>query len=308
MNEQLLKDIILSNNLDLHKKIILNYPLNLLLKKRVEYGDDKTSFILMLLMLPRVEYCMKYIKFLKYFTFTEIKILVPLIYPSNILTLSYCKDINFSLYLNLIEFMTIEQIRIVLCRCNIELYLEILNKLTRKQLMYGLKDISEDRYWLSLKNMSFKDLTYFVEGVSISHKSIFISRILEISDIGDNLLDLAPQYIVMCFIYRETFELIIKDWARLPVYLSSIVLKVIDGKKLLIISDLCTIEEWGRLCAGMDAYLRDELEDEIIKLEILETNSIESVNLIYFCRTYSRFKGLQHIFSLLKESRDLESN
>ena len=308
LNEQLLKDIILSNNLDLHKKIILNYPLNLLLKKRVEYGDDKTSFILMLLMLPRVEYCMKYIKFLKYFTFTEIKILVPLIYPSNILTLSYCKDINFSLYLNLIEFMTIEQIRIVLCRCNIELYLEILNKLTRKQLMYGLKDISEDRYWLSLKNMSFKDLTYFVEGVSISHKSIFIARILEISDIGDNLLDLAPQYIVMCFIYRETFELIIKDWARLPVYLSSIVLKVIDGKKLLLISDLCTIEEWGRLCAGMDAYLRDELEDEIIKLEILETNSIESVNLIYFCRTYSRFKGLQHIFSLLKESRDLESN
>ena len=308
LQEQLLKDLILSNDLELHKKIILNYPLDLLLKKREEYGEEKTSFILMLLMLPRVEYCAKYINFLKYFTYKEIKILVPLIYPSNILTLSYCKDINFSLYLNLVEYMTIDQIRIVLCKCNIELYLDIFNRLTRRQLMYGLKDISEDRYWLSLKTIGFKDLSYLVEGVSVSHKSIFIDRILEVLELGDNLLDLVPQYIVMCFNYRETFELIISEWAKIPVYLSSIILEVVDGKRLLMISELCSIEEWGRLCSGMSGYLRDELEDEIVKLEILEINSIESVNLIYFCRTFSRFSGLHHIFSLLKDSRDREGD
>ena len=186
--------------------------------------------------------------------------------------------------------------------------IDIFNRLTRRQLMYGLKDISEDRYWLSLKTIGFKDLSYLVEGVSVSHKSIFIDRILEVLELGDNLLDLVPQYIVMCFNYRETFELIISEWAKIPVYLSSIILEVVDGKRLLMISELCSIEEWGRLCSGMSGYLRDELEDEIVKLEILEINSIESVNLIYFCRTFSRFSGLHHIFSLLKDSRDREGD
>ena len=303
-HETLLKDIILSNSLIIHKKIILNYPLELLLKKRNDYGDTHTSFILMLLMLPRVEYSVKYLKYFHYFTFSEMKILVPLIYPSYILSLSYCKEMSFSLYLNLVEYMNIDQVRLLLEKCNIELYLDIFGRLTRKQILHGLKNISEERFWVSLKTVSFTDLPYLIEGINISHKDIFINRILELAYIGENLLHMLPQYLVMCFNYRETFEIIIGEWPNLPIYLTSIILKVVNGKKLLIISELCTIEEWGRLCIGMDTYLRDELENEILNLEILESNSIESVNLIYYCKTFCRYNGLQHIFMLLKNNND----
>ena len=103
----------------------------------------------------------------------------------------------------------------------------------------------------------------------------------------------------MCFIYRETFEYIIDYWSRLEPYLITIILDILDGKKLLRISEECSLSEWSILCDNMNRYHINNLCIEIIKLSSLVRESSDTYNLLYFCRTFEKYIELNHIFSII---------
>ena len=222
-------------------------------------------------------------------------------YPCYIILLADCKKISYSLYLNLIPYMNNKQIEFVLENCNTELFLEIFNRLTSVHLLHSTNKLSEKKFWLSLKSVSFNKLSYFIEGTTTSHKQIFMDKILGMVSSAGILLNLAPQYQIMCFIYRETFEYIISYWSSLEPYLLTIILDVLDSKKLLRISEECNLSEWSILCDNMDKYHINDLSIEILKLTSLVRNNLDTYNLLYFCRTFERYIELNHIFTILTD-------
>jgi hypothetical protein len=263
--------------------------------------DNPVTFTTLLMTLPRIEYCSLYIEYITEYSFEEMKRLVPLIYPCYIILLADCKKISYSLYLNLIPYMNNKQIEFVLENCNTELFLEIFNRLTSVHLLHSTNKLSEKKFWLSLKSVSFNKLSYFIEGTTTSHKQIFMDKILGMVSSAGILLNLAPQYQIMCFIYRETFEYIISYWSSLEPYLLTIILDVLDSKKLLRISEECNLSEWSILCDNMDKYHINDLSIEILKLTSLVRNNLDTYNLLYFCRTFERYIELNHIFTILTD-------
>jgi hypothetical protein len=279
--------------------LVSRYPYKYISEHLKSITDNTVTFTTMLITLPRIEYCSKYIKYLPCFSFEELKRLVPLIYPCYILLLADCEKVSYSLYLNLIPYMNNTQIEFVLDNCNTEMFLEIFNRLTLDHLLKSTSKLSEKKFWISLKTVSFSKLSYLIEGTTISHKRIFIDKILGIVSSSDILLNLAPQYQIMCFIYRETFEYIIDYWSRLEPYLITIILDILDGKKLLRISEECSLSEWSILCDNMNRYHINNLCIEIIKLSSLVRESSDTYNLLYFCRTFEKYIELNHIFSII---------
>ena len=195
--------------------------------------------------------------------------------------------------------MTCEQIEFVLEASNIRLYVDIFSKLTSKQLLYGLSKLSEDKFWLSLKSVAFRRLVYFIEGTKISHKDIFINKILDIANVNNILTKLVPQYQVMCFTYRETFEYIIENWINIPSYLHTLILEIVDCKRLIQISEKCTIDEWESLCEHMEGSQIIQLSHAIVDLTTLSTGDNETCNLLHFCKVFDKFYELNHIFTIL---------
>ena len=299
---KILKKLIM--NFGLHRCRILaaNYPHNLLIERLNSIDEEDIDFLTLFVCLPRIEYCKKYLKYIKDFTFDDMKRLVPLIYPCYICELSSCRGISYTLYLNLIEHMTHEQISFVLKYSNIETYLDIFSRLNKVQLLYGCNKIDEEKFWLSLKSVSFKNLEYFIGGIKESHKDIFLNKILDILDNIDIVKNLCAQYIVMCFTYRETFEYVINKWNEIDMYLWTIIFKQLDGKKMLRVCEICTLVDWAGLINCIEKYEVESLARAIKRLTILNRGSGEACNILHFCRTHERYDLLSHVFSILDNS------
>jgi hypothetical protein len=302
MKPKILYKLLINSDLDRCRIISSTYPNKLLIDRINSVDELSIDFITLLITLGRLEYCIDYLKYIVDFTFEEMKKLVPLIYPCYIVELARCKGISYTLYLNLVEYMTHEQISFVLESSNIELYLDIFLKLKGKQLLFGCKRITEEKFWLSLKSVSFDNLYDFINGTKSSHKNIFINKILEYMDLGEVVTNLVPQYQVMCFIYRETFEYIIDHWADLQPYLNTIIFKLLDGKKILILSELCILSEWSNLIRLMSKHQILNFCKELEKISILERDSRNTCNILHFCRIYDKYGLLSHIFSVLNEN------
>ena len=73
----------------------------------------------MILGISNLYYAPKFIKYFSYFTFEEMKILISLLYPCYIMQLSKLREMNLTLYLNLVPHMSNDQIRFLLSNCNI---------------------------------------------------------------------------------------------------------------------------------------------------------------------------------------------
>lgn len=302
LKPKILTKIIMNSNLKRCRKLSSNFPMKLILEKI--RGDDgfNVNFLLLFSTLGRIEYCRTYLNYIVHFTFEEMKKLVPLIYPCFIIDFSKCKNVSYTLYLNLVEYMTPEQISFVLESSNIELYLDIFNRLSKEQLLYGCKRINEEKFWISLKSVSFAKLNYFITGTKFSHKSIFINKILEFMDLGKQVKTLVPQYQVMCFTYRETFEYIINSWTEIEPYLDTIIFKLLDGKKILILCDYCTLSEWSHLITFMSEIQINDFILALEKLELLERDGTNTCNIMHFCRVYEKFNILSHIFGILSDN------
>ena len=299
---KILKKIVTNTSLKKTKLLISKFRIKFIIEQLRIEDDFLITFQTMLVALPRLNSCLSYLKYLVNFSFEELKVLVPLIYPCYIIELSNIRGFSYSLYLNLVEYMTYEQVEFILNDCNMRLYLDVFNRLSSKQLLYSLNTIDEDKFWLSLKNIPFKKLYYFIEGTKSTHKNIFINKILEISNVSGILLKLVPQYIVMCFVYRETFEYIIEKWSLLPNYLYTIILEVIDSKRLIQISERCSMDEWETLCEYMDISHIVELCSSILDLSSLSSGTSETCNLLYFCKVFNKYYELNHIFTLLNNN------
>lgn len=296
---KILKKLIMKFGLHRCRILAAYYPHKLLIERLNRSDNEDIDFLTLFVSLPRIDYCKKYLRYIKDFTFDDMKRLVPLIYPCYICELSKCKGISYTLYLNLIEYMTHEQISFILKYSNIETYLDIFSRLNKNHLLYGCNKIDEQKFWLSLRSVSFKNLEYFIGGIKESHKDFFLNKILDILEHIDIIKNLCPQYIVMCFTYRETFEYVINKWTDIDMYLWTIIFKQLDGNKMLRVCEVCTLEDWAGLINCMDKYEVDILSRAIKRLTILDRCSGEACNILHFSRIHEKYDLLSHVFSIL---------
>ena len=78
-------------------------------------------------------------------------------------------------------------------------------------------------------------------------------------------------------------------------------IQLLDGKKILILCEHCTLSEWSHLITFMSEIQINDFILELEKLEILERDGTNTCNIMHFCRVYEKFNILSHIFAILTD-------
>ena len=298
-NDILLRKLIMNKTDYQIKELLLNYPKSKIVNIISNFEDIDINFIIMILGVSNIYYAPKFLKFFSYFTFEEMKILIKVLYPCYILQLSELKEMNMTLYLNLVPYMNFEQIRFLLTNCNIGLYSRVFNRLTKNQILDCINVLDRIKFWFSLKSVSFNNLLYFIDGMNEEQNKIFINSAVGLISNERVFLSLLPQFQILCFKFRRTFEVVINYWDAIENYLTTFIIKLLNGKKLIILSEFCLTSDWDNLIEYVDKYQIKELENSIMNLLSLDNESNDTCNLISFCKYNKLEKCLDHINNLL---------
>jgi hypothetical protein len=298
-NDILLRKLIMNKTEYQIKELLLNYPKNKIVERISNFEEVDLNFITMILGISNIYYAPKFFKYFSYFTFEEMKVLIHVLYPCYIIQLSELKEMNLTLYLNLVPYMSYEQIRFLLSNCNIGLFSKIFNKLKKDQIFQCINILDKSKFWISLKSVSFNDLLYFIDGMDDEQNNNFINSAVGLISNEKIFLSLLPQFQIVCFKFRRTFEIVVKYWDSIENYLTTFIIKLLNGKKLLILSEYCLTSEWGNLIEYIDKYQIKELENSIMNLLNLDVESNNTYNLISFCKYYKLENCLDHMNNLL---------
>ena len=298
-NDILLRKLIINKTEHQIKNLLLNYPKNKIIERINNFEEVNINFITMILGISDLYYAPKFIKYFSYFTFEEMKILISLLYPCYIMQLSKLREMNLTLYLNLIPHMSNDQIRFLLSNCNIGLFNNVFNRLTKNQIFESINVLDKVKFWIGLKSIPFNKLLYFIDGMNEDQKNLFISSAIGLISNERIFLSLLPQFQILSFKYRRTFEIVINYWDKIENYLSTFIIKLLDGKKLLILSECCLTSDWEILIEYIDKYQIKELENSILNLLNLPSDNNNTYNLINFCKYYKLDKTFEYLDNIL---------